>query len=245
MQSTYTTISFLAYKNRYCAYYQGDTCAEALATLFSVEPTTGQRRVDLLGVSSLMLISQDFPQQRLDHPPMGWRVEARTPNTTLWARTHPLAGSGWRSRGPRRAPRVSDVSITDTRTSFRVDDVPADGGTVVLSLLDWPGYATDVGSLADPVDGYLVTVHLPASAAGETVHVGLPPAGLDRRDRRVGAGADRWSSVVAAPRRTPSPGRVDLGRDSPEGVPVAWWQRATLPRCPKSPRRPPRTPVGP
>ena len=79
----------------------------------------------------------------------------------------------WSSPGT----RVSDVSITDTRTSFRVDDVPADGGTVVLSLLDWPGYTTDVGSLADPVDGYLVTVHLPASARGETVHVGFQSPG--------------------------------------------------------------------
>ena len=104
MQSTYTTISFLTYKNRYCAYYQGDTCAEALSSLFSVEPTTGQRRVDLLGVSSLMLISQDFPQRRLDHPPSGWRVAARTPNTTLWVREHPSpARARW--PGPRRASR--------------------------------------------------------------------------------------------------------------------------------------------
>jgi hypothetical protein len=49
----------------------------------------------------------------------------------------------------------------------------------VLSLLDWPGYATDVGNLADPVDGYLVTVDLPASARGETVHVDFRPPGWD------------------------------------------------------------------
>ena len=39
-----------------------------------------------------------------------------------------------------------------TSTSFQVDRVPAAGGTVVLSLLDWPGYSTDTGDLADPVD---------------------------------------------------------------------------------------------
>jgi hypothetical protein len=47
----------------------------------------------------------------------------------------------------------------------------------VLSLLAWPGYATSVGSLADPVDGYLVTVDLPASARGQVVHVGFHPPG--------------------------------------------------------------------
>ena len=44
-----------------------------------------------------------LPQQRLDHPPMGWRVEARTPNTTLWpAPTRSRERVGWRGR--RRAP---------------------------------------------------------------------------------------------------------------------------------------------
>ena len=203
MQSTYTTISFLTYKNRYCAYYQGDTCAEALSSLFSVEPTTGQRRVDLLGVSSLMLISQDFPQRRLDHPPSGWRVAAHTPNTTLWVREHPLPGAGavaWSSPGV----GVSDVRIADSGTSFRVDQVPSSGGTVVLSLLDWPGYATDVGSLADPVDGYLVTVHLPPSAQGETVHVDFHPPGWAAEVAAwvlaLLAGA-AWSLVYAVRRR--------------------------------------------
>jgi hypothetical protein len=203
VQSTYTTISFLTYKNRYCAYYQGDTCTEALAALFSVEPTTGMRRIDLLGVSTLMLISKDFPQHRLDHPPSGWRVAARTTNTTLWVRTEPLPGAGavaWSSPGT----SVSDVSIGDTGTSFRVDQVPAEGGRVVLSLLAWPGYATSVGSLADPVDGYLVTVDLPASARGQVVHVGFHPPGWPLE---VGAWAlalvagAAWSVTFAVRRR--------------------------------------------
>jgi hypothetical protein len=203
MQSTYTALNFLAYKNRYCAYYQGDTCAEALSTLFSVEPTTGQRRVDLLGVSSLMLINKAFPRARLDAPPSGWRVAARTTNTTLWVRTHPLDGAGevaWSSPGT----RVSDVRIGDSGTSFRVDEVPADGGTVVLSLLDWPGYRTDVGGLADPVDGYLVTVDVPASAQGKTVHVEFRPPGWVAELLAwvlALAGGAAWSIVHAARRR--------------------------------------------
>ncbi len=203
VQSTYTTINFLSYKNRYCAYYQGDTCGEALATLFSVEPTTGLRRVDLLGVSTLMLISQDFPERRLDHPPSGWRVGARTTNTTLWVREQPLPGAGavaWSSPGT----SVSDVQIADTGTSFRVDAVPAAGGTVVLSLLAWPGYTTSVGSLSPPVDGYLVTVKVPASASGQVVHVGFHPPGWPLE---VGAwvlalvAGGAWSVVHAVRRR--------------------------------------------
>jgi hypothetical protein len=69
------------------------------------------------------------------------------------------------------------VDADTSSTTFRVDRVPAGGGTVVLSLLDWPGYSTSLGSIAKPVDGYLVTVRLPASAGGQTVDVAFHPPG--------------------------------------------------------------------
>lgn len=176
VQNTYTAISDARYKARYCIFYQGDTCPSMLGTLFSVEPTTGQERVDLLGVSSVLLIRRDFPSRVLAAPPPGWQVATRTPYAVLWTRKTPVPGAGhvvWTSPGT----TVSAVSVDATRTTFRVDRVPSDGGTVVLSLLDWPGYSTTVGSLAQPVDGYLVTVHLPASAAGQTAEIGFQPPG--------------------------------------------------------------------
>jgi hypothetical protein len=202
VQSTYTAINFNAYKQRYCTYYQGDSCPELLTTLFTREPTTGERRVDLLGVSTLVLIREDFPAQQLQHPPTGWRVAATTDNTVLWVRRHPLPGAGavaWTSPGT----SVSQVDAGTSGTSFRVTAVPSSGGTVVLSLLDWPGYATDVGSLADPVDGYLVTVDLPPGSAGEVVHVDFHPPGwhveLGAWALALAAGAG-WSAVSAVRR---------------------------------------------
>ena len=41
----------------------------------------------------------------------------------------------------------------------------------------WPGYHSDTGELADPVDGYLLTLDLPADAVGRTVHVRFDPPG--------------------------------------------------------------------
>jgi hypothetical protein len=202
-QNTYTAVSHRIYKQRYCVYYQGDTCPELLQTLFTTEPTTGQQRVDLLGVSSLLLVRQDVAPETLVRPPPGWRVAARTPYAVLWTRRHPIAGAGsvaWTSPGT----SVSTVRSGDTGTSFRVDRVPATGGTVVLRLLDWPGYATSAGSsLADPVDGYLLTVHVPASAAGSTVQVAFHPPGWVAEIGTwvlalvLGAG---WSGVAAVRR---------------------------------------------
>jgi hypothetical protein len=202
VQSTYTAISYDAYQERYCTSYQGSSCARLLTTLFTREPTTGRRRVDLLGVSTLLLVRRDFSGHRVRHPPPGWRVAATTMNTVLWVRRHPVPGAGdvaWSSPGT----AVTQVHASTGGTSFRVAAVPASGGTVVLSLLDWPGYATDVGRLADPVDGYLVTVDLPAGSRGRVVHVDFHPPGwhLELGAWALALVAGTSWSVVAAVRR--------------------------------------------
>jgi hypothetical protein len=66
---------------------------------------------------------------------------------------------------------------SDRSVTVRVSSVPAAGGTVVLSRLAWPGYSTTYGGLVRPVDGYLLTLSLPASAAGQTVTVRFDPPG--------------------------------------------------------------------
>jgi hypothetical protein len=203
IQNTYTAISYAAYKHRYCIYYQGNTCPRLLDTLFTTEGTTGRQRVDLLGVSSLLLIRRDFPTSRLTHPPPGWQVTERTRFAVLWTRRTPVPGAGgvvWTSPGT----SVSAVDAETNGTSFRVDAVPAEGGTVVLSLLDWPGYATDIGSLARPVDGYLVTVSLPPSASGQTVDVDYHPPGWTAEISAWAlalAGGAGWSLFCAVRRR--------------------------------------------
>src|SRR5262249_4524101 len=150
-QSTYTTISQQAYKLRYCVQYQGNSCPDLFNVLFSREPVTGQQRVDLLGVSSLLMIRKNF--SGLSNPPPGWKVASRNAFAVLWTRNRPVPGAGsvaWTSPGT----SVSAVDAGTTGTSFRVDQVPSGGGTVVLRLLDWPGYSTSEGSIDAPLDGY-------------------------------------------------------------------------------------------
>jgi len=200
-QSTYTTISQKSYKDIYCVFYQGSTCPELLHTLFTREPTTGVKRVNLLGVSSLLLIRKNYPPEHLATPPPGWRIADDTRYSVLWTRRTPVPGAGsvaWTSPGT----TVSAVDAGTTSTSFRVDSVPAAGGTVVLRLVDWPGYSTSAGSLAEPVDGYLLTVRLPSSATGTTVQVDFHPPGWTAEIGAWvlallgGAGWSVWSAAV-------------------------------------------------
>ncbi|MGZ4748309.1 MAG: hypothetical protein ACXVYY_14615, partial [Oryzihumus sp.] len=175
VQNTYTTISFQTYHDRYCMTFQGNTCRGALRVLFAREPTTRMRRVDLLGVSTLLLVRHDF-RHRAMTPPPGWRVAASSRRAVTWVRTKPVPGAGhvvWSSPGTVVAP----VSQDDRSVRFRVDRLPAAGGRVVLSALGWPGYHTDTGTIGARVDGYLLSVDLPAGSAGRTVTVSFSPPG--------------------------------------------------------------------
>ena len=174
VQNSYTAVSNKAYFDRYCIRYQGSTCPEALKTLFDAEPSTGRSRVDLLGVSTLLLVRADFSPEVLHSPPPGWRVTRATRWAVTWVRREPVPGAGrpvWTSDGTAVTPLSSD----DRTTRFRVEDVADGGGRVVLSALAWPGYSTDVGEVADPVDGYLLTVDLPQDARGRVVTVHFSP----------------------------------------------------------------------
>jgi hypothetical protein len=190
VQNTYTTIGYRGFRDRYPYEYEGSTHPEVLRTLFTREPTTGARRVDLLAVSTLLLVRADFPDGWLDSPPAGWRVADSTEHAVTWVRRRPVPGAGrpvWTSAGT----SVSLVSADHRGARFVVEEVPAGGGRVVLSALAWPGYRTDTGSLGAPLDGYLVNVHLPADAAGSTVAVTFSPPGWPVEV------ASWWLAVVA------------------------------------------------
>ena len=176
VQSTYTAAGHRAYVNRFCVKHEGSTCTSAMDTLFAVQPDTGVRRVDLLGVSTLVLVRHDLAAAIAVGPPAGWRVAAEGRWTVTWVRTHPVPGAGhpvWASPGT----QVSAAGSGQREVRFRVGAVPPGGGRVVLSALAWPGFHTDVGRMAPPIEGYLATVDLPASAAGKTVTVRYDPPG--------------------------------------------------------------------
>lgn len=203
VQNGYTTISFRAYKDRYCIKYEGSTCPQLLDQLFSTEPTTGRRRVDLLSVGTLLLVRTDYPGRDLSSPPAGWRVAASTPRTVTWVRRTPAPGAArpvWTSPGTSLVPRPGD----ERTVRFTVRRVPASGGRVVIAALAWPGFSTDVGTVGKPLDGYLLTVDLPPGAAGRTVTVRYSPPGWHLELVALGlalVGAVAWSGAAAVSRR--------------------------------------------
>jgi hypothetical protein len=222
VQNTYTTINFRAYKDRYCTDYEGSTCPALLDTLFSREQSTGARRVDLLGVSTLLLVRADFPDRSLVTPPTGWRVAAETRRSVTWVRRAPVPGAGrpvWTSPGT----SVSVRSVGARSARFVVDRVPSRGGKVVLSALAWPGYRTDVGHLAEPVDGYLLAVDLPPGSRGQVVTVRFSPPGWPVAMAAwwlAVLGALTWSAVAWRRRGRHRPAPTSTGHPGPPGRPV-------------------------
>ena len=176
LQSVYSTIGFTEYNRTYCRRYNGTSCKQLLTTLFEREPTTGELRADLLSLSTIQIFREGFTAKRLLNPPDGWSVAYESADAVTWRRDTPAEPAGgvvWASEGT----KVEELSRDSRSVSFRVSDVPASGGEVAFSRLAWPGYHTSTGSLAEPVEGYLLRVGVPADARGSTIVVRFSPRG--------------------------------------------------------------------
>lgn len=190
VQNGYTTISHRAFREKFCRVFNGGTCAGALTALQTTEPTTGRPWVDLLSVSTLVFYRPFFPKTDLTKAPPGWTVSESTRYTVVWRRDVPLpTAGGIVATSP--GLEVDELSRSDREVTLRVNSVGPNGGTATLSRLAWPGYTATGGELADPVDGILVRVAVPAGSAGSTIRVRWEPAGW-----RVEVAA--WSTALVA-----------------------------------------------
>jgi hypothetical protein len=176
VQNGYSTIRFRTFNERFCRQYNGFTCPGMLRAVLADEPTTGRPWVDLLSISTLVMYRPDFNPARLARPPAGWTVAGTSRWTVTWVRDTPVpTAGGIVSTSP--SVRVAELSDSDQSVRFRVDRVPAGGGTVVFSRLAWPGYEVSGASLITPTAKMLVTVHLDASSTGRTVTLAWNPPG--------------------------------------------------------------------
>ncbi|MBB6628954.1 hypothetical protein H5V45_16635 [Nocardioides sp. KIGAM211] len=169
----YTTIGFRGYNDRFCLRYNGEACPAALAAMFTVQPETGLRWVDLHAISTLVLY--DDPDVPVGDPPAGWHVAGRNGVVVTWVRDDVVPTAGgvvWSSAGT----QVHQVAQSETSTSFVVDAV-GDDPSVVLSRLAWPGYEVDGARFGSPLERQLVRVELDPDRVGETVTVTFRPPG--------------------------------------------------------------------
>lgn len=208
----YTPLGFREYNRRFCVRFNGDVCTEALPRLLRVEPTTGLPWVDLHSISTLVLV--DLPDSETARPPAGWRVAHGDPPVVTWVRDRPLPTAGgvvWSGPGT----RVTQLSQTETSTTFRVDEVGADP-TAVLSRIAWPGYQVEGAELDDPLGEHLLRVRLSPDDVGSTVTVRFRPPGW-RLELASLLGAltlgVAWSVVAARRGRRPHQPSQPSGRD--------------------------------
>lgn len=174
MQNTYTTIFHVAYAADVCMNHLGATCPEVLDTLFAKDETTGLPLVDLLSIDTVQIIKEAVPERRRSETPAGWHVADEGQHTVTWVREDPVGGAGqvvWSTPGIDSTMVLRSAS----EVQIRVDEVPEEGGQIVLSRLDWPGYLVENARLGEPLRGYLVTVDVPESAKGEVVTVRFRP----------------------------------------------------------------------
>ncbi|TFC56438.1 hypothetical protein E3O68_04180 [Cryobacterium sp. TMB3-1-2] len=179
VQNRYQLIGFAAYNSALCLQYLGGTCPELLTTLFEPREATGLLLVDQLSIDNIQILKAAFDDDDDEWrtPPAGWSIERDTGLTVVWSRDEPVGFAGdvvWSSDGT----SVETLSQTDTSVTMKVLSAPADGGTVALSRLAWPGYSAENATLSTaPVDGFLLGVDIPQSSVGEVVTVTFQPPG--------------------------------------------------------------------
>lgn len=178
VQNAYSTVYNAAYSSHVCMGYNGFTCSDAYRLLFVPQPDTGELLVDLLGINTVQVIKESVPQWVWSRLPDGWSVIENNDYVRTIVRDDPIPPAGgvvWQSSGT----SVDVRSESDTSVTFHVDELPADGGRVALSRIPWPGYSVDGGTLSqDSMEGFLLTVDLPASSAGQDVTVSFTPPGF-------------------------------------------------------------------
>ena len=175
VSSLYTVLPFSAYAADLCMDLRGSTCAGAYDTLMSKDEETGLALVDLLAVSTVVVIKSAFSGE-LPHVPSGWSVVSDEDYTWELRRAESVAPAGgvvWASSGT----EVSVEGQDETSISVRVDR-RGDDARMVLSRLAWPGYVVSGAALSDdPVRGYLLTIDLSDAAEGDVVRVEFRPPG--------------------------------------------------------------------
>ncbi|MGH8892880.1 MAG: hypothetical protein ACRDWY_06175 [Actinomycetes bacterium] len=174
IQNVHANTGFRAYSDRYCMSTFGLTCVKSLPTLLSIEPTTGLPRADLLSVSSIVLLTSDVPDAVSKAPPDGWHVADDSNGTVVWVRDHAMPSAGgvaWHTPG-------LDVVVTsrdNASVHLKVGNVPAGGGEIVFSRLAWPGYQVTNATVIDPVDKYLLAVHVSPDDANRAITIHYEP----------------------------------------------------------------------
>lgn len=174
--NVYSIIQHEAFTENLCMNHRGETCPELLGWLFTIQPGLSTRLVDLLSVDTLHLLKARVPEDKRKAPPFGWSVATDGQDSVTWTRDEPVGPAGgvvWTSRGT----SVTELERTARTVRLKVDDVPAAGGQAVFSRLNWPGYSVTGGTLAEPVNDFLVAVDVPASTEGGIVELSFSPPG--------------------------------------------------------------------
>lgn len=176
VQNLYSPILFAKYTYDLCMDSHGWTCDHAVDTLFTKDPTTGKPLVDLLSIDTIQVLKPAKPTPATElssrKVPDGWTEIHRSDLSLVWVRDKPLMNTG----GPVWTSSGLDVSTVSNSNQDLVLHVSSNsGGTVVLSRLAWPGYDVSGASMAEPTRGYLVTLAIPAGAAGTNVSLTFEP----------------------------------------------------------------------
>jgi hypothetical protein len=157
-----------------CTTVWGFTCPSGLTFLSSVEPTTGQRWLDLLGTQTLV-VHKSFVEGLEAALVEPWELQSSTKDFEVYQRAVPALPG--RISYIEQPSQVQLQSSSPLRQTYTVD-AGRDARRIVFSDVFWPGYSATFDGRPLPVEALansLVSVVLPEQEG--VLVVSYTPAG--------------------------------------------------------------------
>ena len=157
-----------------CQDFLGRVCPAAVPFLASREQTTGQRWMDLLNYSQILVSDELYDPAQFED----WRVAERLDGYVILERPTAAPAETVSYAAPGVDISVESQAANSTSYSVRSES----GGRIVFDEIYWPGWRAELDGRDIPVtdlDGILLTLDLPAGADGTlTITYGPVPPSL-------------------------------------------------------------------
>jgi hypothetical protein len=172
----YTGIAYAAFMHNMSLNYRGSVRNDwPAATLYNDVPGYDTSIIDALGIDTLVLSTRGHDPE--DHlPRAGWRTVLRDEHRTVLQRREVAADA------PEVTPSdgVEVLRAADAGTGARLTVRSAEGGTVLLDRLAWPGYSavTAEGGAVDVREGPLGLLEVTVPPGSNVIDVEYEIPGL-------------------------------------------------------------------
>jgi hypothetical protein len=175
----YSPTSYASFANFFGIETHGIASSNSSGRMFSINKRFSKSYADLLAIDNVLIfknadIDENFYEQIVNSPPVGWYVKNQTSERVLLSRQSPIEQVGGITAESPDA-KITQIKNTNRSVTFRVVSSQASDVKVAFSRIAWPGYTISDGKLNNPVNGFLVNATISKKDFGKIITLTFNP----------------------------------------------------------------------